>query len=456
MTASRLYHKNMYKFRQPESSLWEATPGELELESTQLQSDASCEVAIIGGGYTGLSAAYHLGRDFGIETRVLEAGHIGWGASGRNGGFCSIGGTAAGDDALVSKFGLDDVYDYYQSQIAAVELVRDIIHDENIDACLQGDAEVCVAHSARSFERIKEHAEKQFRHLKLDTEVVDRDQFAEEYFDSAEQFGGTLLRPTFGLHPVRYLRGLANAASRNGAILNSHSEVLEWTKEGDLHRLRTANGSVLARYVLLATNGFMPEHLHRDLVGRSLPMISAIVVTRPLTADELDAHRWKTQSPVINSRTLLNYFRLLPDQRFMFGGRGHSSGTDNGTKRNFDSLIAVMRNIWPEWRAAGIDYRWHGFVCFTRRLTPAIGRLADDPSVLFGFGYHGNGVNTATWAGKKMAEWLGSSRSDNDKPPADLPRLVRGMSPRFPLSALRLSYLQAAIAWYRAKDRFGG
>jgi glycine/D-amino acid oxidase-like deaminating enzyme len=455
VTEDRLYDESMYQFNQPEPSLWEATPGEMSVEAGSLDSDEQCEVAIIGGGYTGLSAAYHLARDFGIEARVLEAGHFGWGASGRNGGFCSIGGTAVDTAKLISNYGLEDVQDYYQSQVAAVGLVREIIREEDIDARIQGDAELCVAHSPKAFESMKQHAEMQLRHLKLDTEVIGRDQFRERYFESTEQYGATLLRPTFGLHPLRYLRGLATGAQKHGAKLHAKSEVIEWTKKGDHHILRTTGGSVRARYVLFATNGFMPENLQGAFVSRSLPVISAIVVTRPLSDDELAAHRWQTENPSINSRKLLNYFRLLPDKRFMFGGRGHSSGTKEGAAQNFEHIIQAMHSFWPEWRDVPIDYRWHGFVCYTRRMTPSIGRLPDDPSVFFGFGYHGNGVNTATWTGQKLASWLGSSRRNSDAPPVELPLLVQGLSPRFPFSALRLTYLQAAIRWYRTKERMG-
>jgi glycine/D-amino acid oxidase-like deaminating enzyme len=302
---------------------------------------------------------------------------------------------------------------------------------------------------------MKQHAELQIRHLKLDTEVIGRDQLRERYFESTEQYGATVLRPTFGLHPLRYIRGLARAAQKYGAKLSARSEVIEWTKKGDQHILRTTGGSVRARYVLFATNGFMPENLRSAFVSRSLPVISAIVATRPLSDDELAAHRWQTENPSINSRKLLNYFRLLPDKRFMFGGRGHSSGTKEGAAKNFEQIIQAMHRLWPEWRDVRVDYRWHGFVCYTRRMTPSLGRLPDDPSVFFGFGYHGNGVNTATWTGGKLARWLGSSRRNNDAPPVGVPLLVQGLSPRFPLRALRLSYLQAAIGWYRTKERMG-
>jgi glycine/D-amino acid oxidase-like deaminating enzyme len=216
--------------------------------------------------------------------------------------------------------------------------------------------------------------------------------------------------------------------------------------------LATKGGTLRARYVVLATNGFTPEHLYPAFHGVTLPIISAIVVTRPLSDDELAAHAWQTESPAITSYDLLNYFRILPDKRLMWGGRGSSNGAPAGTGKNYEGLIARMHEVFPEWRNIEIEYRWHGLVCLTRRLTPAIGRLEEDPTVYFGFGFHGNGVNTATWTGQKISDWIGGSRIGERRTPRDLPAPVRGLSGKIPLPALRLLYVQARIAMFRFTD----
>ena len=449
---SRLYHKNMYRFGEPEPSYWEATQGDTHQQAEPLSRDEQCEVAIIGGGYTGLSAAYHLCRDHQVDVRVMEAGHIGWGASGRNGGFCSIGGSSLGMDDMIRQYGLDETRKYYQAQVDAVELVREIINEENIDSPIQGDAELQVACTPKAFKEVSDYAESQSRLLGLNTSVLPREQFAERYFDFPDLQGASTLQPTFGLHPMRYLRGLAAAAEKQGAHLHPHSEVVGWRSDGNTHVLRTRVGSLRARYVVLATNGFTPEHLFPAFRARTLPIISAIAVTRPLTDDELAAHAWRTQSPAITSYDLLNYFRLLPDQRFLWGGRGSSNGASGGAAKNFSALVSRMHEVFPEWQNVGIDYQWHGLICMTRRLTPTIGRLDDDPSVFFGFGYHGNGVNTATWTGQVISDWLGGARIGDRRAPAALPAAVRGLSGRFPLPSLRLLYVQARIAMFRFTD----
>jgi len=452
MHGKPLYDGDMYRFDEPQPSYWEATRGQVDLLAAPLTADDCCEVAIIGGGYTGLSAAYHLAKDHNIESRVLEAGHIGWGASGRNGGFCGLGGTSLDTSQQIKKYGQENVRHYYQSQVDAVELVRSIIEQENIDAQIVGDTEVEIAHSKKTFEELKHHAELQFRLLGLDADVLSEEQVREEYFDATEQFGAARVRPTFGLHPMRYILSLARAAEILGVRLHSHSEVISWEKDGSDHVLSTRGGRLRCKNVVMATNGFMPEDINPDFYARPLPLISAIIVTRPLSDSELSAHCWKTMTPAITSRKLLDYFRLLPDKRFLLGGRGSSSGSDVTADKNYERIIARLQKLWPAWQEVQIDYRWHGLICLTRRLTPSIGRLSEDPSVFFGFGYHGNGVNTSTWTGKQIADWLGTSSRSDTSAPASLPVMVRDLSPRFPLPALRRYYLQARIGLFRIAD----
>lgn len=452
MRSRRLYHPDMYRFDRPEPSYWEATAADCRVEAGPLSGSAQCDVAIIGGGYTGVSAALHLGRDHSLDARVLEAGQLGWGASGRNAGFCSIGGTSLSLERMIRRYGLEESRRFYASQVEAIDLVRRLIDEESIDAQICGDAEIEIALSDRAIRGLREHAEAQRTQMQLDTRVLSADEFRASGFDAANLRGAVIQRPAFGLHPLRYMRGLAAAAQRHGAALYPHSEVIEWSKRGTEHVLVTAGGELRAKMVVLATNGFMPEHLHPGFRGRPMPMISAIVVTRPLTAGELAAHEWQTANPAITARRILNYFRLLPDNRLLFGGRGHSSGSEEGARKTFLRLQDQLVRLWPQWRTVSVDYRWHGLICITLRLTPCLGRLEDDPSVLFAYGYHGNGLNTSTWSGKQLADWIGRSGARSGAFPDAVPQLMRGISRRFPLASLRLRYLQARLAMFRVQD----
>jgi glycine/D-amino acid oxidase-like deaminating enzyme len=448
-----LYHDDMYRFAEPQPSWWEASAPDERPAAPPLQGDATCDVGIIGGGYTGLSAALHLAREHGIEARVLEAGHLGWGASGRNAGFCGIGATSLSLSQMLRRHGIEDTRRFYRSQVAAIELVRALIEEHGIDAEVTGDAELEVAHTQRAFEHLRQHATLQREVAGIDNEILEPGEFAERYFRPAVNHGAVVQRPSFMLHPLRYLRGLARAATAAGARLHSSSEVIEWRREGGQHVLVTRTGALRCRRVIVAANGFTPEHLHASFRGRPLPMISAIVVTRPLTADELAAQSWRTHNGAITSKHILNYFRLLPGNRFLFGGRGHSTGDRAGAARNYAALERELARLFPAWRDVPVEYRWHGLICITLRLTPCIGRLDDGSGVWFAFGYHGNGVNTATWAGRELAAWLHAG--DRAPYPDSVPAMLRGLSPRFPAAALRLTWLQARLALFRVQDALG-
>jgi glycine/D-amino acid oxidase-like deaminating enzyme len=449
-----LFDDSLYQFDQPQPSYWEATAGDIKPRGKALESTQTCDVAIIGGGYTGLSAALHLARDFNVDVAVLEAGHIGWGASGRNGGFCTMGATKLSLESQISRFGVDQTRRFFQSQAEAVNLVRSIGQDEGIDFLAQGDGEFMVAESPAHFSGLQKAADIERKLLGLDIDMHSRAEFREIGYDAPHQHGAACHRPSFGLHPLRYALGLAAAAERRGARIHPHSEVQSWEKQDGKHRLQTTNGCLLAKQVILTGNGFMPEHLHRGVEGRPLPLQSAIVVTRPMTADELRAKGWHTENPTFNSKHMFFYYRLLADKRFMLGGRANHVGDPAGAEKTFAGLKQSIAQMWPQFADLEYTHQWRGLVCFAMNFRPSIGRMPEDPSVYFGYGYHGNGVNSATWSGRELAYWLAGKNAANDLLPKHLPAIVQGRPPRFPLAFLRRQYLRAGMSYYRLRDFF--
>lgn len=455
MFSQNLFDESLYKYDTPQPSWWEKTADtKLNLKAKPLTSAEICDVAIIGGGYTGLSSAYHLAKDYNIDVRVLEAGHIGWGASGRNGGFCTMGGTQVSIQKQIKTLGLDQTKKFYHAQIEAVELVQDILETENIDAQKQGEGEMVVAERPSHFERLQEECQFTRDVLGVNCQMISQDEFAETHYNAPHQHGAMIQYPSFGLHPLRYCQGLANAGEKHGANLHSKSKVLRWYKNGEKHVLETTSGTVTANKVIVACNGFMPENLKPELSSRTLPLQSQIIVTRALSDDELAAHRWISQTPAINSRNVYHYYRMLPEKRLMIGGRADFKGTHEGAQKTASRLQKSIGELWPEWRNVDVEYDWRGLVCFTSKLRPSIGRMPEDLSIYFGFGYHGNGVNNATWTGRELAKWIATGNDNHNPLPTHLPKLVQGITPKFPLPRLRPYYAKAGVGWHQLKDKF--
>ena len=432
-----LFHETQYDWSKPVESFWETSRGSApESPAPALEGDHTTEVAIIGGGYCGLSAAYHLARA-GIAAHVLEAGPIAWGASGRNGGFCSIGASFLGPAEITNIYGDDGTSALYSALVDAVRLVETLARDEGIDFDRQGDGVWTFAHKPNRRAELEAQAVV-LNKLGVEARLVSSGDFEVRAFACTEQHGALFEPVGFALNPIKYCLGLAVAAARRGATLSGRSRVIGWTRDGAMHRLATDRGTLRAKRVIVAANGWLPEELIPELAGRIMPVLSNIVTTRPLTADELDAQGWRTEAPASNTRAHLAYLRLLPDKRLLFGGRGDTTGKPKGGAQMRALLQRRLAKLFPAFAHAGITHNWRGFIAATRRLTPAIG-LPSDSSVSYAFGCHGNGVAFMTWAGRELANRIVGTAEE-------LPVPLRGLPPRFPLPPLRLWQLRIMLA----------
>ncbi|MBY0269992.1 MAG: FAD-binding oxidoreductase [Burkholderiales bacterium] len=210
--------------------------------------------------------------------------------------------------------------------------------------------------------------------------------------------------------------------------------------------LTTVHGSVRARSVVLASNGYTPEHLHACVRGTTLPVLSHIIVTRPMTAAEKNASAFRSSHVLTDTRNLLYYWRRLPDDRILFGGRGLVSDDPRGHARQRDFLLAELKAKLPALRDITVEHDWWGWVCLTADFLPHIHHAADDPSVHYALGYQGSGVAYGLYAGKLLAGVIAGDPGANPAPPVATPL------PRFPLAAFRRVGQRAMYQWYRWRD----
>lgn len=439
-----LYHPSALNPDNPVKSWWRDSAPNFS-SYPQLEEDVETDVAIIGGGYTGLSAAYHLQRDHQVQTVVLERAYIGWGASGRNGGFCCMGSSKLPWNKMIARFGLEETQAFWRSQKASVELVADIAARENIDVDKIGAGEIALAHKESLGDSLQEEVAFMTKTFGTQHNFLSKSELIEQGINSPGLYAGAVNPIGFGLNPWKYVNGLAAAAARSGARVYSKSEVINWSQLGNKHVLATPRGRVRANKVLIATAAYTPENLFPDFGGRILPALSSIMVTRPMSEDELSAQGWTHKTPAYDTRYLLHYFRLLPDGRFMFGGRGGLSAKPEAIHQQLNNLENAFRAYYPQWRHVEITHRWSGLLCLAQDLVPHIGKWPDHLGIYFALCYHGNGVAMATWSGRAVARDIVGGVEER-------PHFIRKPPPKFSLPFLRPLYLRGAYIAYGIKD----
>jgi len=440
------YPARTYDPSYPVGSYWDSTIADSSWRHpAPLQGQVEAEVAIIGGGFTGLSTALHLVRDHGISACLLEAGSLGWGASGRNGGFCGVGASCLTHAQMVRRVGLAETERYYRDQWQAVETVQELAATEGFSLDAQGQGWYAVAHRPSAWQELEAEYQIYTQVAGYPAQLLSPKELRERGFDSRENYGALHIGIGFGLNPLKLTQGLAQAARRWGAQLYSASPVIAWEKVGSYHLCHTPGGTVRARHLVIATNGYTPAHLYPQLAGSLLPVLSNIVVTRPLTPAEQKAQGWWDPTPVYDTRRLLFYYRLLPDGRLLFGGRDGTCDDPAQRQRLQAWMVQRLYRLFPAWEGVEIEYAWNGLVCLSRQLHPHIGPSPTDPSLWYGLAYHGSGVATGVWAGKILAQDIAGNRPQ-------ISALFRQPPRVFPFPGLRLHYLRLGYLWWQLID----
>ncbi len=370
------------------------TPGELPL---------NIDVAVIGAGFTGLSAARALAKR-GAKVAVLEANSVGWGASSRNGGMV-LTGMKLSVHTLARRYGMELTRQMYAASLASIDLVEQIIHEESIDCDFSrcGHLEVaCKQSHFNSSARSVEVIAREFHH---ELQVVPRQELREE-IGSAAYFGGIVDKASAGLNPARYVAGLGQATLRAGVMIYENTGVMGVASSSRNgiggFELRTLRGSVFARDVLVATSGYTSAATPA-LRKKIIPIGSFIIATEPLS-DTLARELSPRNRMIYDSKHYLYYYRLTPGNRMLFGGRAaFFPETRNTIRRSAAILRRGMVKVFPQLLDTKVEYAWGGTLDFCFDTMPHAGRI---DGMHYALGYAGHGVAMATYLGSKMAETI--------------------------------------------------
>jgi glycine/D-amino acid oxidase-like deaminating enzyme len=418
-------------------SLWAATAEET-FDGVVLEGQHHFDICIVGGGFTGLSAALHA-AEAGVSVCVLEASEPGWGASGRNGGQV-IPGFKWDPDELVAKFGAETGERLVSLAGEAPDKVFELIGKHDIRCAPERSGWIQGVHAASALPAVEDRC-RQWQGARADCYMLHGDE-ARELIGSPA-YVAALVEPRGGkLNPLSYARGLARAAQSAGAVVSPRSPVTALAREGAGWLVKTAQAEVSAGKVLLATNGYTGD-LWPSLKQTIIPVASFIIATRPLS-DNVRRSILRDGHVISDTRRMLTYSRLDPEGRLVVGARG--KWADPMGVADFAHVKKTLQDLFPQVGDVGEpEFFWSGRVAITPDYLPHVHE--PEPGLTMLLGFNGRGVAMATAMGAAAGRYLASGRRD------DLPLPSTGIQP-IPFHGARRMYVAAASAWYRLLDGF--
>ncbi len=419
-----------------ESSYYASTANS-KSEFNTLKGEEHCDVCIIGAGYTGLSAALHLAQK-GYSVSIVEAKKVAWGASGRNGGQVSPDHNMDHRE-LVKKVGIDGANALWDMSIESVNLVKDLITEHNIDCDLKPGV-LHVAAKRSHNHHMEESVEYKKRVLNYDAiSYVSQDE-VQAMLGTNKYYAGELLSDAAHLHPLNYALGLAAACEKAGVTIYENSPVTGYNG-GANAQVKTDLGTVKAKYVLLACNGYL-DKLEPKVAKKIMPINCFVLATEPLS-DELCRRINRDDVAVADSKSVINYFRLSADNRLLWGGGENYTSTFPKDIGGF--VKKYLLEFYPELKNVKIDHGWGGTLAITMNRMPYFNRLEEN--VFVAQGYSGHGVALATLGGKLMADAISGSAEKFDI-------FSRVPTPTFPGGTLlRRPGMVAGMLYYALRDR---
>lgn len=427
------------------SSYWAAQPAG-SCNTGAVTTDHSTDVVVIGAGYTGLSCAYQLAKRFNRDVTVLEAHQAGWGCSGRNAGFVLRGTGRLGLAQLAQRFGVDTARLFHQEYGAAIAQVKHMIAEGKIACDIQPKGYLKVAHNAPIAAELPAQVTFLQRQFGYQAEYLTAAQLKNNYMHNVHAFGAVKFPDCFGVNPLALAQGYAVMAQKSGVKLHFGSPLLSWQRNADgSFLLQTPKASVRCKQLVLASNGYTPRGLYPALNRACLPVLSSIIVTQPLSAEQIEQSGLHHTQLVMDTRALKYYYRKLPDNRILFGGRSAVYGRDAEKAVYPARLLAALKTCFPMLAQLRCEYHWSGWVAVSYDDLPRV--CEAEPGLFYAAGYCGSGLSFSTLAGVRLAELTMGIKVPS------LPTYQNSLVP-FPLPAFRRLGQLGYYQWGRFKDRF--
>jgi glycine/D-amino acid oxidase-like deaminating enzyme len=433
---------------------WVATAGPAPADDGPITGDTDADVVIVGAGFTGLTTALFLAREHGIRATVLEANQTAWGCTSRNGG---QGQNASGRlyrSQWIARWGQATALKLDAEIRAGFETFKSLVAE--VDCEPQPGGHLYIAHRARKLEFLSNEARVMRQVFGYDTHMLSAEEVKRRYVDDADSCGALHEPDGIGIHPLKLAYGYLRLARALGVKVHTGSPVTGFETRGGVHHLHTPGGTVRARAVGFATGGYTSNQLHPSLRAKIMPILSNSVVTRPLTAAQLQATGFRTHEVITDTRTLRFYYRLLPDKRVQMGSRSAIHGADASNPRHLALLVQGLHRKFPALQGIPIDYSWWGWVDVSHDMMPRVTQPNPAQSVYYALGYGGNGVSFSAHAGRRMALRI-AGRQDPAfelpiyNSPLEFPNVMGVVrSPAF--APFRRMGQQVLYRWYALRD----
>ena len=412
-----------------------STPGP-DRSTTEL--GGHVDVAVVGAGLTGLSAALHLARK-GANVAVLERDTVAFGASGRNGGMATTGLSIGFRDGI-ARYGFPTASALFLAYNDAIDTVEKLVGEEGIDCDFTRTGKLNLAAKPGHYDGLRKTHDVLAERMDYETHLVPKAEIRSEI--GSDHYHGAMVDPKgAGLHVGKFTRGLGEAAAKQGALIHEKAPVEQIRRlSGTKHELVTPRGTLQADQVLVATSGYTSRPFRWQQV-RIAPVGSFIIVTEPLGKEVCDG-LMPSRRMASDTKNLLYYFRITPDNRLLFGGRARfAMSNPQSDEKSGRILQQAMVSVFPQLAAARVDYCWGGLVDMSLdRMVHA----GEHDGLFYSLGYSGHGVQMATHMGKQMAEYMDGAHDANPWRDLAFKRIPGHFGPPW--------FLPFAGAFYKALD----